>query len=83
MQVGMVFAEVTSSDSIENRLNSIFTEKTEAIDLVETLLLISKHWNPSLKEKPLRDEVDQLVRGDPDDRLIADLNHHHPTHARA
>ena len=61
IQTGTTFAEATSRNLIENRLSSVFDQKTESIDLTETLILISKDWSPSLKEKPLRDEIDQLV----------------------
>ena len=61
IQTGATFAEANSQNLIENRLSSILDQKTESIDLTETLLLISKDWNPPLKEKPLRSEIDQLV----------------------
>ena len=54
-----VFAEATSIKSTESRLNAIFEKSAETINLTETLILISKDWNPSLDEKPLRDEINQ------------------------
>jgi len=56
-----VFAEAASIKSTESRLNAIFEKNAETINLTETLILISKDWNPSLDEKPLRDEINQLV----------------------
>ena len=35
--------------------------KSSQIDLQKTLLLISKHWDPSLKIQPLQDEITKLV----------------------
>ncbi len=61
MQTRTVSAEVPALESIENRLTSTFSTDSESIDLTETLLLISKDWNPDLNEKPLRDEIDQIV----------------------
>ncbi|SVE08991.1 uncharacterized protein METZ01_LOCUS461845, partial [marine metagenome] len=42
IQTSSVFAEVTTSDLIENRLNSAFVQNAESIDLIEVLVLISK-----------------------------------------
>ena len=61
MHASAVTAEIIPADSTENRLNLVFEKNTEIIDLTETLILISKDWNPSLDEKPLRSEIDQLV----------------------
>ena len=61
IQTGALFAEATSPDVIKKRLNTTFTKKTGSINLIETLLLISKDWDPALKEKPLRDKIDQLI----------------------
>lgn len=61
MQASVISAEDTSSGSIENRLRSIFAQNTESINLTEALLLISRDWNPSLNESPLRDEINQIV----------------------
>ena len=62
MQSRTVSAEALSPDSIEKRLTSIFSKNSESIDLTETLLLISRDWNSALNEKPLRDEIDQIVK---------------------
>ena len=56
-----VFAKVTSIKSTESRLTTIFEKNAESINLTETLILISKDWDPSLDEKPLRNEINQLV----------------------
>ena len=56
-----VLAEAASIKSTESRLNAIFEKNAETINLTEALILISKDWNSSLDEKPLRDEISQLV----------------------
>ncbi|MCH8156874.1 MAG: SUMF1/EgtB/PvdO family nonheme iron enzyme, partial [Nitrospinae bacterium] len=54
-------ATAASPDDVEIRLQAIFSEKAESIDLTETLLLISQDWNPSLDTAPLRAELDRLT----------------------
>ena len=56
-----VFAKTHSIKSTENHLTTIFERNAETINLTETLILISKEWDPSLDEKPLRNEINQLV----------------------
>jgi len=57
-----VLAEtITPLKSTESRLTPIFEQNAETVNLTEVLILISKDWNPSLDEKPLRDEINQLV----------------------
>ncbi|MDG1844324.1 MAG: SUMF1/EgtB/PvdO family nonheme iron enzyme [Nitrospinaceae bacterium] len=59
---GYVFAEVSSPlKPVESKLTSIFEHSAETINLTETLILISKDWNPTLDEKLLRKEISQLV----------------------
>ena len=59
---GYVFAEASSPlKPVENKLTSIFEHSAETINLTETLILISKDWNPTLDEKLLRKEISQLV----------------------
>ena len=56
-----VLAKVTSIKSTESHLTTIFERNAETVNLTETLILISKDWDPSLDEKPLRNEINQLV----------------------
>ena len=59
---GYVFAEASSPlKPVENKLTSIFEHSAETINLTETLILISKDWDPTLDEKLLRNEISQLV----------------------
>ena len=59
---GYVFAEASSPlKPVESKLTSIFEHSAETINLTETLILISKDWNPTLDEKLLRKEISQLV----------------------
>jgi regulator of sirC expression with transglutaminase-like and TPR domain len=46
---------------IEKELGNIPELQNSQIDLLETLLLISRHWNPSLEIQSLRDEISNLV----------------------
>ena len=55
------FAKTPPQQLIKKRLNSIASQKTKSLNLTEILLLISKDWNPSLIEHPLRNEINQLV----------------------
>ena len=56
-----VLAKVTPIKSTESYLTTIFERNAETVNLTETLILISKDWDPSLDEKPLRNEINQLV----------------------
>jgi len=60
-QTGTIFAETTQKNLTETHLSSIFSQKVELINLTEALILISKDWNPSIKQKPLQDEIDRLI----------------------
>ena len=46
---------------IEKELGNIVKLPDSEIDLFETLLLISKHWDPSLQIQPLRQEINKLI----------------------
>ena len=46
---------------IEKELSNIVKLPDSEIDLFETLLLISKHWDPSLQIQPLRQEITNLI----------------------
>ena len=46
---------------IEKELSNIVKLPDSEIDLFETLLLISKHWDPSLQIPPLRQEITNLI----------------------
>ena len=46
---------------IEKELGNIVKLPNSEIDLFETLLLISKHWDPSLQIQPLRQEISNLI----------------------
>jgi len=61
LYISNIFAETAPLISSESRLVSIFEKNTEKIDLTEALILISKDWNPSLDEKLLRSEINQLI----------------------
>ena len=54
-------ANLTGGDLIENKLKDISDLPNREIDLFETLLLISRHWDPNLKIQPLRQEINSLV----------------------
>ena len=54
-------SNATDKTLIEKELENILELKNSQIDLLETLLLISSHWNPSLEIQPLRDEIFNLV----------------------
>ena len=47
--------------SIEKELNILKELPNSEIDLLETLLLVSRHWDPNIKVQPLRDEIIHLV----------------------
>ncbi|SVA98299.1 uncharacterized protein METZ01_LOCUS151153, partial [marine metagenome] len=58
----LIFAERTPvSKPIEFRLNQLFEKNLESINLIETLILISKDWDPSIDEKLLTNEINQLI----------------------
>ena len=54
---------LTSSDSddITNRLTAIVSSPTNEIDLVETLLLISRHWDETVNLDSMRQELKKLT----------------------
>ncbi|MEK9628883.1 MAG: SUMF1/EgtB/PvdO family nonheme iron enzyme [Nitrospinota bacterium] len=52
---------LNSENSIEKELIRISGQPDSEIDLFETLLLISRHWDPSLQTEPLRREINNLV----------------------
>jgi formylglycine-generating enzyme required for sulfatase activity/regulator of sirC expression with transglutaminase-like and TPR domain len=54
-------ASTTDEILIEKELGNIPKLGNSKIDLFETLLLISRHWNPSLDIQPLQDEIKNLV----------------------
>ena len=54
-------ASAMDETHIEKELGNIPELKNSQIDLLETLLLISRHWNPSLEIQPLRDVISNLV----------------------
>ena len=58
---------------IEKELRNIVKLPDSEIDLFETLLLISKHWDPSLQIQPLRQEISNL---------ISDVQKHLPDNAK-
>jgi len=47
--------------SAKDRLEAVVTAPETAIDLAETLLLISRQWDPSLDLEPLREKIDRLT----------------------
>ena len=47
--------------SIEKELNVLKEQPNSKIDILEALLLVSRHWDPSIKAQPLRDEIIHLV----------------------
>jgi formylglycine-generating enzyme required for sulfatase activity/regulator of sirC expression with transglutaminase-like and TPR domain len=48
--------------SIETQLLKIQRESNTNPDLLESLLMVSKHWQPSLDLTPLKEEVEKLTR---------------------
>ncbi len=54
-------SNTTDKTLIEKELSNIPELENSKIDLLETLLLISRHWNPSLETQPLREEISALV----------------------
>ena len=54
-------ASTANKTLIEKELGNIPELQNSQIDLLETLLLISRHWNPSLEIQSLRDEISNLV----------------------
>ena len=54
-------ASTANKTLIEKELGNIPELQNSQIDLLETLLLISRHWNPSLEMQSLRDEISNLV----------------------
>ena len=50
-----------SVGSIETRLLEIQEDHNTQPDLLETLLMVSKHWKPSLDLAPLKEETEKLV----------------------
>ena len=45
--------------NIETQLLEI--QKGDNTDLLETLLMVSKHWKPSLDLAPLKEEIQKLI----------------------
>ena len=50
-----------AEETVDNRLESVLTLAEQNIDLAETVLLISKHRNPTLDLVPLQVELDRLT----------------------
>ena len=48
--------------SIETQLLQIQQDSNTSPDLLETLLMVSKHWQPSLDLAPLKEKVEKLTR---------------------
>ena len=61
IQASNVFAKIPSPISIKNKLSSIFGQNVKTINLTEALILISKDWDPSLDETPLKNEINELI----------------------
>ena len=51
----------TAKTKIEKELNQLPKRQNPQIDLLETLLLVSRHWDTTIQIKPLRDEIIHLV----------------------
>lgn len=54
-------AKIKGEAQIEKELSKIIDLPDSKIDLFETLLLISRHWDPTLQIQPLRQEIAKLV----------------------
>ena len=54
-------ANFTGGDLVEKKLKEISDLPNQKIDLFETLLLISRHWDANLQIQPLRKEINNLV----------------------
>ena len=61
IQASNVFAKIPAPISIKNKLSSIFGQNVKTINLTEALILISKDWDPSLDETPLKNEINELI----------------------
>ena len=48
--------------NIETRLLEIQEDGNTQPDLLETLLMVSKHWKPSLDLAPLKEEIQIIIR---------------------
>jgi formylglycine-generating enzyme required for sulfatase activity/regulator of sirC expression with transglutaminase-like and TPR domain len=48
--------------SLQSRIKQQLEQPPQTIDLAETLLLISKEWNPALDLDPLRKRMDELTQ---------------------
>lgn len=60
--VGVVFASAApSKKSVPQVLATLMAQPEDQIDLTETLLLISRHWDPALDPAPLKKTLDQLT----------------------
>jgi formylglycine-generating enzyme required for sulfatase activity/regulator of sirC expression with transglutaminase-like and TPR domain len=62
LQPILAFGNPLFKGSIEKQLIQIQQDSNTKPDLLETLLLVSKHWQPSLDLAPLKDEVEKLTR---------------------
>ena len=56
-----VGVEASPAASIPEQLKALLSEPAHQIDLTETLLLVSKHWDSSIDSPALRNELDQLT----------------------
>jgi len=61
LQPILTFGSPLSKGSIETQLLQIQQGSNTNPDLLETLLMVSKHWQPSLDITPLREEVEKLA----------------------
>ena len=61
LQPILTFGSPLFKGSIETQLLQIQQGSNTNPDLLETLLMVSKHWQPSLDLTPLREEVEKLT----------------------
>lgn len=61
LQPTLAFGNPLFKGSIEKQLIQIQLDSNTNPDLLETLLLVSKHWQPSLDLAPLKEEIEKLT----------------------
>nr|MBC8282678.1 tetratricopeptide repeat protein [Nitrospinota bacterium] len=76
-------ADLSEKTLIERELNTLAELPDSQIDLLDTLLLVSRHWDQTLQTQPLKDEISHLVlevkkdlRGSDDAKKIVETLRH-------
>ena len=58
---GSAVADPRSKTGIEDQLSEIFSSPADQVDLTETLILISRHWDGSMVPSMIRGELGRLT----------------------